>query len=129
MAGTGWRTLDLHGFTRALKDHELHAGVHYDGFTLKSRRYSTADWLDGSADALSQESLGQTRTFAIWGEDQWMFAPSLMLTLGARYEWWKAFSGRNFSASPGSTSINRAGPRRGCRPRPRCAGGLPRAGR
>ncbi len=100
MAGTGWRTLDLHGFTRALKDHELHAGVHYDGFTLKSRRYATADWLDGSADALSQESRGQTRTFAIWGEDHWMFAPSLMLTLGARYEWWKAFSGRNFSASP-----------------------------
>ena len=29
-----------------------------------------------------------------------MVAPALTLTLGARYEWWKAFGGRNFSAVP-----------------------------
>ena len=29
-----------------------------------------------------------------------MVAPALTLTLGARYEWWKAFGGSNFSAVP-----------------------------
>jgi iron complex outermembrane receptor protein len=29
-----------------------------------------------------------------------MLAPRVMLTLGARYEWWKAYGGRNFNAAP-----------------------------
>jgi iron complex outermembrane receptor protein len=100
MTGTGWRTLDFHAFARTLADHELHAGAHYDGFTLKSRRFATNDWMDGGTGALTQESRGHTRTLALWAEDHWMLAPRLMLTLGARYEWWKAYGGRNFSAAP-----------------------------
>jgi len=100
MNGTGWRTLDLHSFTRKLSSHELHLGAHYDGFTLKNRRFATPDWIDGSAGALQQEALGQTRTLALWAEDHWMLAEPLTLTIGGRYEWWKAYDGRNFSASP-----------------------------
>jgi iron complex outermembrane receptor protein len=100
MNGTGWRTLDLHAFTRELKSHELHAGAHYDGFTLKNRRFATADWIDGAAATLQQEARGHTRTLALWAEDHWMVADPLTLTLGGRYEWWKAYGGRNFSASP-----------------------------
>jgi iron complex outermembrane receptor protein len=100
MNGTGWRTLDLHMFTKAVPRQELHGGAHYDGFTLDSRRFATDDWIDGSAGALMQQSRGQTRTFALWAEDHWMLAPRFMVTLGARYEWWKAFGGRNFSAAP-----------------------------
>jgi len=98
--GTGWRTLDLHSFTKALADHELHAGAHYDGFVLNSRRFATTDWVDGSLGALTQESQGRTRTFGLWAEDHWMLAPKLMLTLGGRYEWWRAWGGRNFNAAP-----------------------------
>jgi len=98
MTGTGWRTLDAHGFIRS-GAHKLHAGGHYDAFTLRSRRFATADWLNGSAGALAQESLGHTRTLALWGEDEWAIAPDLMLTLGARYEWWKAYDGRVFPLS------------------------------
>jgi iron complex outermembrane receptor protein len=36
----------------------------------------------------------------LWAEDEWSLAPALLLTLGARYEWWKAYGGRNFSAAP-----------------------------
>jgi iron complex outermembrane receptor protein len=100
MNGTGWRTLDLHGFTKSLRSHMLHGGAHYDGFTLKNRRFATDDWRHGPAGNLTQEARGHTRTFALWGEDEWMIAPAWTLTLGARYEWWKAFGGRNFSASP-----------------------------
>ncbi len=100
MNGTGWRTLDFHVFTKSVAGHELHGGAHYDGFTLENRRFATDDWLDGAAGSLLQAARGHTRTLALWAEDDWSVAPRWMLTLGARYEWWKAFGGRNFSASP-----------------------------
>ncbi|MEA3080591.1 MAG: iron complex outerrane recepter protein, partial [Sphingomonadales bacterium] len=91
--------LDAHGFIRAAGVHKLHAGAHYDAFTLRSRRFATADWLSGPPGTLTQESLGKTRTLALWGDDEWGVAPDLMLTLGARYEWWKAYGGRIFPLS------------------------------
>jgi len=113
MTGTGWRTLDFHAYRRTNGPHQLHGGVHYDDFTLRSRRYSTPDWHNGAVSALTQESLGQTRTLALWGEDEWGLSPSLMLTLGARYEWWKAYDGRIFPltapASPDQPSRSSSG--------------------
>jgi iron complex outermembrane receptor protein len=100
MNGTGWRTLDLHMFTKSIHGQELHGGAHFDGFTLDSRRFATGDWVHGPAGALTQQSLGHTRTFALWAEDHMMLAPRFTVTLGGRYEWWKAYGGRNFSASP-----------------------------
>jgi len=100
MNGTGWRTLDLHMFTKAIHGQELHGGAHYDGFTLDSRRFATGDWIHGSPGALTQQSRGHTRTFALWAEDHLMIAPKVMVTLGGRYEWWRAYGGRNFSAAP-----------------------------
>ena len=96
MTGTGWRTLDFHAFARTGGTHQLHGGAHYDGFTLRSRRFATADWRNGAPASLTQESLGHTRTLALWGEDEWTLARGLMLTLGARYEWWQAYGGRIF---------------------------------
>ena len=100
MNGTGWRTLDLHAYSRSIQGHDLHGGAHYDGFTLKSRRFATDDWIDGPAGALTQESTGDTRTLALWAEDHWTISPAFMLTMGARYELWKAYDGRNFNAAP-----------------------------
>jgi iron complex outermembrane receptor protein len=103
MKGTRWRTLDLHAYERLAGPHQLHGGAHYDDFTLRSRRYATTDWRIGSPGALSQESLGHSRTLAVWGEDEWALAPAAMLTVGARYEWWKAYAGRIFPlAAPAS---------------------------
>jgi iron complex outermembrane receptor protein len=100
MAGTGWRTLDLHAYTKSVSGHDLHGGAHYDGFTLNDRRFATDDWRDGARGALLEEGRGHTRTLALWAEDEWSVAPAWTLTLGARYEWWKAYGGRNFSVSP-----------------------------
>jgi iron complex outermembrane receptor protein len=100
MNGTGWRTLDLKAATNVLTGQDLSAGAHYDGFTLKNRRFATADWINGEAGSLIQEARGHTRTLAVWAQDQVVIAPTVQLTLGARYEWWKAYGGRNLSASP-----------------------------
>jgi iron complex outermembrane receptor protein len=93
--GTGWLTLDLE-----LRRGGLRGGAHYDGFQLNSRRFATADWRGGAAGALTQLAQGRTRTLALWAENAFDLADSLQLTLGARYEGWRAYGGRNFSLAP-----------------------------
>ncbi len=93
--GTGWRTLDLE-----LRRGGLRAGAHYDRFRLNSRRFATADWRDGAPGALTQLAQGRTRTAALWAENEFDLGDTLQMTLGARYEWWRAYGGRNFSLAP-----------------------------
>jgi iron complex outermembrane receptor protein len=93
--GTGWRTLDLE-----LRRGGLRGGGHYDGFRLNSRRFAAADWRGGAPGALTQLAQGRTRALALWVESEFDLAKTLQLTLGARYEWWRAYDGRNFSSAP-----------------------------
>jgi iron complex outermembrane receptor protein len=93
--GTGWRTLDLE-----LRRGGLRGGAHYDGFRLNSRRFATADWRGGAPGALTQLAQGRTRTLGLWAENGFDLADALHLTLGARYEAWRAYGGRNFSFAP-----------------------------
>jgi iron complex outermembrane receptor protein len=93
--GTGWRTLDLD-----LRRGGLRGGAHYDGFRLNSRRFATADWRGGAPGALNQLAEGRTRTLALWAENEFDLAETMQLTVGARYEWWRAYDGRNFSLAP-----------------------------
>jgi len=102
MDGTGWATFDLLARRRNGEGggHDLSFGAHGDRFALSSRRFATGDWLDGREGALVQEARGRTRTLALWAQDRWTPAPQWTLTLGGRYEWWRAWSGFNFSAAP-----------------------------
>ncbi|MEA2998876.1 MAG: iron complex outerrane recepter protein [Sphingomonadales bacterium] len=95
MDGTGWRTLDLDARRGGLS-----FGAHYDRFRLVSARYATTDWRRGQAGALVQQARGRTRTMALWAEDRIALGKALHLTLGARYESWRAYGGFNFSAAP-----------------------------
>jgi iron complex outermembrane receptor protein len=36
----------------------------------------------------------------VWLQEVWRFAPDWTTTLGARYEWWRAYDGYNFSLAP-----------------------------
>jgi iron complex outermembrane receptor protein len=100
--GTGWQTFDANGAWRSdgRGTNIVSAGVHFDRFEVNSNRYATADWLRGSAGALNQASRGKTRTAALWAQDELRMADRLTLTLGARYEWWRAYEGFNFSLTP-----------------------------
>jgi iron complex outermembrane receptor protein len=95
MGGTGWRTLDVDA-----RLHGVSAGAHADLFTLVSNRFATAEWLTGPEGALTQASRGRTRTAALWAQDRLSLGSDFQLTLGARYEWWRADRGFNFSAAP-----------------------------
>ncbi|HEX5183760.1 MAG TPA: TonB-dependent receptor [Allosphingosinicella sp.] len=100
MGGTGWRTLDVDARLKGFS-----AGGHLDLFRLESDRYAAADWRSDPEGALSQASRGRTRTAALWAQDVVRLAPSLQLILGARYEWWRASQGFNFSLAP-ALSVN-----------------------
>ena len=97
--GTGWDTLDAKGAWH-VGAQTLSFGAHWDAFRLNSNRYATADWREGRAGALNLASRGKTRTAAVWAQDAWSLAAPLTLTVGGRYEWWRAFDGFNFSGTP-----------------------------
>ncbi|MDB5678654.1 TonB-dependent receptor [Sphingomonas bacterium] len=97
--GTGWITLDAKAVWRSGPS-ALSFGAHWDRFRIASNRFTTTDWVAGSAGALNLQSLGKTRTAALWVQDAWKILPSVTLTLGGRYEWWRAYDGVNFSLSP-----------------------------
>ena len=100
--GTGWKTIDAKGAWRSddAGTNVLSFGAHGDWFRLDSNRYATTDWRRGDAGALNLQSKGRTRTAALWAQDAWRFVPGLTLTVGGRYEWWRAHDGRNLSLSP-----------------------------
>lgn len=102
--GTGWSTLDAKA-AWPVGAHLLSAGYHHDRYSLASNRYATTDWRSGATGALTQASSGRTQTDALWVQDAWSIAEPLTITLGGRYEWWRASDGRNFSATP-AFSVN-----------------------
>ena len=104
---TGWYTFDANGTWRPGDAHVITFGAHQDGFKLNNPRYALADWIDGSAGATQSFNRGRTRTQALWIQDAWALAPWMKLTLGGRYEHWRAYDGLNFSASP---ALNAAQP-------------------
>ena len=97
--GTGWDTLDANAAWH-LGSQLLSFGAHWDRFTLNSNRYATTDWRTGGEGALNLASHGKTGTAAAWAQDAWTIAAPLTLTIGGRYEWWRAFDGFNFSGAP-----------------------------
>lgn len=102
--GTGWQTLDGHATYKG-DAHRLSAGAHLDRYRLNSRRYLTADWISGGEGALDLLSQGRTRTAAVWAEDAWTPVAPVTLTVGGRYEWWRAYDGANVSRAPAASAI------------------------
>jgi iron complex outermembrane receptor protein len=99
--GTGWATLDAKAAWRAPDGaHLVSFGAHFDRYQIEADRYATNDWADDQQGALNQASRGKTRTLAAWVQDTWRVQPDVTLTLGGRYEWWRAYDGFNFSSGP-----------------------------
>jgi iron complex outermembrane receptor protein len=100
--GTGWVTLDAKAAWRpgGGDDHVVSFGGHADRYVLDTRTYAAANWLDlstqGAVTAISQ---GRARTLAAWAQDQLRLSPTLVLTLGAREEWWRAWNGLNVTSA------------------------------
>ena len=106
--GTNWTTADAKGIWRPTGPggaHEVSAGYHYDTYVLNNPVYRTADWTGGpdSTGQLYTSGQGKTETQAVWAQDAWRFAPMWKLTLGGRFENWKAFDGFNLNTRTTAT--------------------------
>jgi len=107
MGGTGWNTVDLNGSWHAPSSKQIvRFGLHTDQFTLRNPTYATDDWIGGDEGAETADSRGRTRTNAVWAQNEWQLSPSLIATLGGRYERWRAYDGYNLSTvnSGGTTT-------------------------
>lgn len=102
--GTNWMTADAKGIWRtggALGSHEISFGVHGDRYVLQNPTYRTATWAGGpdSTSELYTNAQGKTQTVAFWAQDAWRFTPQHKLTLGGRWESWRAFDGFNLTTA------------------------------
>lgn len=104
--GTGWGTFDAKAAWRAPGDaHMISFGAHYDRYRIEANRYATTDWTTDRQGTINQTSRGKTRTYAVWAQDAWSIRHNVTLSLGGRYEWWRAYDGFNFSTAPALTAI------------------------
>lgn len=99
--GTNWSTLDVKGFWRPQGyggPQEISFGAHGDRYELANPTWNLGDRTDlSSVTSLYSAGSGKTTTQALWVADNWQLAPDWMLTVGGRYEWWKASDGFNFN--------------------------------
>ena len=103
--GTNWTTVDAKGIWRPTGiegTHEASFGAHGDRYVLNAPGYTTPDWEDAGFTGAGTPvtlSAGKTRTAALWTQDAWRLAPRWKLTLGVRFEDWKAYDGENRTAT------------------------------
>ena len=106
--GTNWTTLDAKGIWRFAFGgaHEVSFGVHGDRYELVNPVFQTANWQAGpdTTPNLYTNSLGKTQTVALWAQDAWRYAPQWKLTLGGRFEDWRAFDGFNLATTTNATT-------------------------
>ncbi len=99
--GTNWTNADAKGIWRPNEAHDVSFGVHADRYYLNNPTYQTPTWNAGpdTTNSLYSNGVGTTRTFALWAQDAWRFAPMFKVTLGGRLEDWRAFDGANLLAT------------------------------
>jgi iron complex outermembrane receptor protein len=109
LTGTGWSTLDLKATWRSSPRratepvHTVTFGAHDDRYHLLNPTYSTSDWQNnGPRTGLATEGDGKTHTQALWAQEVWRLSRTTKLTLGSRFEQWRAYDGLNIN---GNTTV------------------------
>ena len=111
--GTNWTTLDAKGIWRPASlrgTHEVSFGAHGDLYRLNNPVYQTPNWYSGpdSTSALYSRGDGKTQTVALWMQDAWRMTENYKLTLGGRWESWRAFDGYNLVGATATNSTTGA---------------------
>ncbi|MDG2525762.1 TonB-dependent receptor [Stenotrophomonas sp. HITSZ_GD] len=93
--GSGWTSVDAEaGFAASAEAaHRLSAGAHADRYRLDSTLWRTDDWRHGAPQALQGAFAGNTRTGALYVQDEWRWGAGWLLVSGLRWEQWRADGG------------------------------------
>lgn len=88
----GWTTLDIaaeHTFGR----HQLAVGLNANEYETEQTSYSVANWRAASDRVFSAATSGKTTLVGVFAEDEIAVTPTLSVTVGLRYDRWRAFDG------------------------------------
>ncbi|HKR18470.1 TonB-dependent receptor [Rhizorhapis sp.] len=88
---TGWWTGDLI-IEHKNQANELAFGLTANHYQTDQTRYSLRDWTSAAGKDFSTRTFGRTRQLSAWAEARWLLDP-LTVTMGARYDNWRAFDG------------------------------------
>ncbi|MFM5884833.1 MAG: TonB-dependent receptor [Novosphingobium sp.] len=88
---TGWWTGDLTIENKGAA-RELAFGLSANRYRTDLARYTLPVWNSAAGKAFATRSFGTTRQLSAWAEARWLAAP-LGLTMGLRYDNWRAFDG------------------------------------
>ncbi len=82
-------------------------GLGWNLQTCGNPTYQIAQWNSGatSSDTFYSNGRGQTLTNALWLQDAWKFAPGFKLTVGGRFETWKASDGYSYTTTPNNAGV------------------------
>jgi iron complex outermembrane recepter protein len=108
--GTNWQNADAKGIWRPFGydgPQEISFGIHGDRYQLENPVFASSVWTTTSSTGTGQlytDSIGETRTGAVWAQDAWKILPNLKLTLGGRLETWDASNGFNVNTTANATT-------------------------
>ena len=88
----GWWALDTGG-VREFGNHKIAIGINGNMYSTDQTTYNTTNWRSASGQTFSAASGGKTSNYGIYFEDEIAIGESTLLTLGARYDKWKAYDG------------------------------------
>ncbi len=85
---------DLQVIFPLFKNHRLTLGGAFQRSTAETREYSLANWRDkNTTQALSLESKGKDRRYALFVQDEITVLDNLVVYLGFRQDWWETYDG------------------------------------
>ncbi|WP_374575405.1 TonB-dependent receptor [Phenylobacterium sp.] len=110
LTGTpAWVTLDA-TLERGFGAHHLAMGLNANRYETSQTAYSTTHWKEASGRVFSSATYGKTSLVGVFAEDE-MDLGAVSLTLGARYDKWRAFDG-GIGKLSGGTAVFDAYPTR-----------------
>lgn len=88
---TGWWTGDL-TIENKTPARELALGLSANAYRTDQTRYTLADWTSEAGKSFASRTFGKTRQLSAWAEARWFLDP-LTVTVGGRYDNWRAYDG------------------------------------
>lgn len=90
--GTGWWTGDLL-VERQLAIGEVAFGLNSNLYTTRQDRFNTTNWRAETNPTFANQVKGKTSLVGLYVEQQVVLSDTIRATIGARYDFWRAFNG------------------------------------
>lgn len=88
----GWYTADI-TFDQSFGKHNVGFGLTANLYETAQNTFNTTNWSAASGRTFASSTAGKTESLGLWVEDAIDLTDTVTLTLGGRYDRWRAFDG------------------------------------